>query len=134
MSDGTDDFVQLNRTFHDLGLSEEEGKEPGLFRLMGRGAPLTWAELLREPRAVVLSEAGSGKTEEIRHACLDLRREKKHAFFLRIEHLVQDFETSFELGNPLTIKNSKPISLAGRRPLSVTPIPISIVRSTWRIL
>lgn len=98
MFDGTNDFVQLNRTFHDLGLSEEGGKEPALFRLTGRGVPLAWPELLREPRVVLLSEAGSGKTEEIRHACLGLRREEKHAFFLRIEHLVQDFETSFELG------------------------------------
>src|SRR5882724_2634616 len=98
MSDGLDDFVQLDRTFHDLALSEEEGKDAELFRLMRRDAPLQWPELLREPRVVLLSEAGSGKTEEIRHACRDLRREKKHAFFLRIEHLVQDFETSFEEG------------------------------------
>jgi hypothetical protein len=56
------------------------------------------ARLLKEPRVVLLSEAGSGKTEEIRHVCRDLRERKSHAFFLRIEHLVQDFEASFEEG------------------------------------
>ena len=98
MSDGLDDFVQLHRTFHDLALSEEEGKDAELFRLMGRDAPLQWPDLLREFRVVLLSEAGSGKTEEITHTCRDLRREKKHAFFLRIEYLVHDFEASFEEG------------------------------------
>jgi len=98
MFDGLDEFVQLDRTFHDLALSEEEGKDAELFRLMRRDEPLRWPELLKEPRVVLLSEAGSGKTEEVRHVCLDLRARKKHAFFLRIEHLVQDFEASFEEG------------------------------------
>ena len=69
-----------------------------LFRLVGREEPLRWPELLKEPRVVLLSEAGSGKTEEIRHVCRDLRERKSHAFFLRIEHLVKDFEASFEEG------------------------------------
>jgi hypothetical protein len=98
MSDGFDDFVQLDRTFHDLALSEEKGKDAELFRLMRRDEPLRWPELLKEPRVVLLSEAGSGKTEEVRHVCRDLRAGKNHAFFLRIEHLVQDFEASFEEG------------------------------------
>ncbi len=92
MSDGFDDFVQLDRTFHDLALSEEKGKDAELFRPMRRDEPLRWPELLKEPRVVLLSEAGSGKTEEVRHVCRDLRAGKNHAFFLRIEHLVQDFE------------------------------------------
>jgi hypothetical protein len=84
MSDGLDDFVQLDRTFHDLALSEE-GKDADLFRLMRQDEPLRWPELLKEPRVVLLSEAGSGKTEEVRHVCLDLRARRKHAFFLRID-------------------------------------------------
>lgn len=98
MSDDFDEFIQLHRTFHDLALSEEEGKESGLFRLMRRDKPTQWSDLLEEPRVVLLSEAGSGKTEEIRHVCRELRLRKKHAFFLRIEHLGQDFDASFEEG------------------------------------
>lgn len=100
MSDDFDEFIQLDRTFRDLALSEEEGKESELFRLMRRDKPTQWSDLLREPRVVLLSEAGSGKTEEIRHVCRDLRLREKHAFFLRIEHLAQDFEASFEEGTP----------------------------------
>jgi hypothetical protein len=95
-----DEFVQLNRTFRDLAFSEEEGKEAEIFRLTRRDKPAQWPELLNEPRVILLSEAGSGKTEEIRHVCLDLRRRKKNAFFLRIEHVAQDFEAAFEDGTP----------------------------------
>lgn len=100
MSGNFDEFIQLHRTFHDLTLTEEEGKESELFRLMRRDQPTQWSGLIDEPRVVLLSEAGSGKTEEIRHVCRDLRLRKKHAFFLRIEHLAQDFDASFEEGTP----------------------------------
>jgi hypothetical protein len=100
VSDGLDDFVQLDRTFHDLALNEDEGKAAEVFSLMRRNKPLRWPELLEEPRVVLLSEAGSGKSEEVRHVCRDLRAGKNHAFFLRIEHVVRDFEASFEEGTP----------------------------------
>jgi len=100
VSNEFDEFIQLDRTFHDLALSEEEGKEAELFRQSYRDRPTQWFDLLKEPRLVVLSEAGSGKTEEIRHVCRDMRLRKKHAFFLRIEHLAQDFDASFEDGTP----------------------------------
>ncbi len=98
MFDGFDDFVPLDRTFHRLALSEEQGKEAELTRLFRRDAPLRWPELLKCARVILLSEAGSGKTAEIRHVCQDLRSKKKPAFFLRIEHLAQDFEACFEEG------------------------------------
>lgn len=105
MSDDFDEFIQLHRTFHDLALNEEEGRESELFRLMRRDKPTQWPELLEEPRVILLSEAGSGKTEEIRHVCRDLRLRKKHAFFLRIEHLTHDFDASFEEGTPEEFDN-----------------------------
>jgi hypothetical protein len=98
MSD--DEFIQVHRTFHDLALSEGEGKESELIRLMLRDKATHWSDLLEEPRVVLLSEAGSGKTEELRHVCRDLRQRAKWAFFLRIEHLAQDFDTAFEEGTP----------------------------------
>jgi hypothetical protein len=100
MSDDLDEFIQVHRTFHDLALSGEEGKESELIRLMLRGEATLWSDLLEEPRVVLLSEAGSGKTEELRHVCRDLRKRAKRAFFLRIEHLAQDFDTAFEEGTP----------------------------------
>jgi hypothetical protein len=98
--DDLDEFIQLDRTFHDLALSEEEGKDAELVRLMRREKPAQWPDLLAEPRVVLLSEAGSGKTEEIRHVCRDLRQRGQRAFFLRIEHLALDFDGAFEEGTP----------------------------------
>lgn len=98
MPDDLDEFVQLDRTFHDLAVSEKEGEESELFRLMRRDKSTQWPDLLEESRVVLLSEAGSGKTEELRHACRDLRRCAKQAFFLRIEYLAQDFDEAFEEG------------------------------------
>ena len=100
MSDDLDGFIQLHRTLHDLALSEEEGRESEVFRLMHRDKPAQWSDLLEEPRVVVLSEAGSGKTVELRHVCRDLRQHAKRAFFLRIEHVAQDFDAAFEEGTP----------------------------------
>ncbi|WP_186264418.1 NACHT domain-containing protein [Burkholderia gladioli] len=100
MSRNLDGFIQLHRTLHDLALSEEEGRESKVFRLMHRDKPTQWSDLLEEPRVVVLSEAGSGKTAELRHICRDLRQQAKRAFFLRIEHLAKDFDDAFEEGTP----------------------------------
>lgn len=96
MSGETEEFVQLDRTFHDLALDEGEGREPSFSSLNARDTPIRWPDLLREPRVALLSEAGAGKTEEVRQTCRDLRRRGKYAFFLRIEHLAEAFETSFE--------------------------------------
>lgn len=98
--DHLDEFIQLDRTFRDLALSEEEGTEAEIIRLTRRDKPAKWPELLIEPRVILLSEAGSGKTEELRHVCRDLRRRNKNAFFLRIEHVAQDLQASFEEGTP----------------------------------
>ena len=47
---------------------------------------------------VDLSEAGSGKTYEIRNIACTLRGQGKPAFFLRLEHIPRDFEDAFEVG------------------------------------
>lgn len=96
MSGNLDDFIDLDRTFRDLAISDDHGDEAKMVRLFAREASTHWADLLAEPRVIVLAEAGSGKTEEIRHVCRRQRSDGKPAFFLRIEHVVDDFETSFE--------------------------------------
>lgn len=99
MSPQHDEFIQLDRTFHDLVTSDEGGDDVEMRRLFGTKAPIRWPELLQEARVILLSEAGSGKTEEIRHVTRQLRADGKPAFFVRIEHVVQDFESSFEEGS-----------------------------------
>ncbi|WP_341679378.1 hypothetical protein [Niveibacterium sp. SC-1] len=89
-------YIELHRTFRELLHNEEHGDE---VRALSLGTTtLTLPSLLNEPRVVVLSEAGSGKTQEILQAARRLRREGKPAFFLRLEHVVVDFETAFEEG------------------------------------
>ena len=92
-----DNFIQLNRTFSEL--SEKSGNNDdeeisGSFT----GTQFDWDSLIKEYRVIILSEAGSGKTAEIRNAARTLREQGKAAFFLRLEHIRTDFEDAFEVG------------------------------------
>ncbi len=40
-----------------------------MVRLFVREASTRWADLLAEPRIIMLADAGSGKTEGLRHIC-----------------------------------------------------------------
>ncbi|WP_415289087.1 hypothetical protein RSD66_04020 [Brevundimonas sp. S1H14] len=90
------DYVELNRTF--LVLPPAETDAPAEDLAPGFGAPLNWTDLLADRRVVLLSEAGSGKTAEIRSTARRLRAEGRPAFFLRLEFLVDGFDTAFEEG------------------------------------
>lgn len=99
MTSSLDEFIQLDRTFHGLALEKGAGDDVDLTRLHGWRDALRWTNLLSEYRVILLSEAGSGKTEEVRNAARKLRQEGKPAFFVRIEHVCQDFEDAFEEGS-----------------------------------
>lgn len=91
-------FIELGRTFHQLSGSLES-KRPDVDLLFPTGKSLGWHDLIQEHRVVILSEAGSGKTEEIRNAARCLRTDGRAAFFIRLEHVAQDFEIAFEEGS-----------------------------------
>lgn len=63
-----------------------------------------WSDLIEEFRLIILSEAGSGKTSEIRNIARSLEKQGKKAFFLRIEHIPRDFEIAFEVGSNETFE------------------------------
>lgn len=68
-----DGFIELDRTFHELrGTGKADDDSDTIARFFGTG-PLNWEKLLLEHRVVMLSEAGSGKTEEIRNTARKLR-------------------------------------------------------------
>jgi hypothetical protein len=92
-------FVELNRTFHELSRYAGEGDEVDLSHVFHIGRSLGWSDLIGEYRVVLLSEAGSGKTEEIRNIAQKLRGDGKVAFFIRLEHIPNDFEDAFEVGS-----------------------------------
>lgn len=99
MTSPLDDFIPLDRTFHELAVDKSADDDTELTRLLGQRKAIHWPDLLNEYRVILLSEAGSGKTTEIRNVAHNLRQNGKPAFFVRIEHVSQSFEDSFEEGS-----------------------------------
>jgi hypothetical protein len=91
-------YIELNRTFRTL-VDDQTIIASDDARLEPSSRSLNWSDIMQLRRVVILSEAGAGKTEEIRHAAQRLRAEKKAAFFLRIEHIPTLFEAAFEEGS-----------------------------------
>jgi hypothetical protein len=98
-STNTSDFINLDRTFHELSKNSSENDDVDINQTFYVGDRLHWQDLIQEYRLVILSEAGSGKTAEIRNIANKLRAEEKPAFFLRLENISRDFEdASFDVG------------------------------------
>lgn len=93
------EFVELNRTFRELSDHGRENDDTNINQRFGIGESLGWSELLAGHRLIILSEAGSGKTAEIRNIASTQRMQGKQAFFLRLEHISSFFEGSFEVGS-----------------------------------
>lgn len=91
-----DAYVPLGRTFHALSQATESADDH--FNGYPYGDRMSWSDLLALRRVVLLSEAGSGKTAEIKHIANTLRAQGKPAFFLRLEHMASDLEDAFEIG------------------------------------
>ncbi len=94
----TSDFIELHRTFHELSRDNSENDDVDISRAFVGGS-LNWPNLIKEYRVIILSEAGSGKTYEIRNVACKLREQGKPAFFLRLEDIARDFEIAFEVGS-----------------------------------
>ncbi len=93
--------VKLNRSFSPV--SKEiifDRDDYDLFNALGLAETKKWDDLLSLYRVVILAEAGAGKTEEMKAVTERLRGEGKKAFFLRLEHLCSNLETSFDVGSP----------------------------------
>lgn len=91
-------FIQLNRTFSKIVLDADVSDDADLNARHSRAGNLLWPDLLNHHRVILLAEAGSGKTEEIKNVARQLRGAGKPAFFLRIEHVKDFFEGAFEEG------------------------------------
>ena len=93
------DYVDLDRTFRKLDIDSTLDDSARLDLASAIEKPLGWDKIFASFRVVLLSEAGSGKTVEIRQACRKLREEGKPAFFMRLENLGGGLEDSFEEGS-----------------------------------
>ena len=100
-----DEFIELHRTFNELSKHGGENDDLNINRLLGIVGGLDWPSLIKEYRLIILSEAGSGKTYEIRNIAHKIRTKGKPAFFLRLEHISTDFEDAFEVGSYEAFEN-----------------------------
>ena len=84
-------FIDLQRRFHELTDSELEDTE-SLLSWSGYefGPDIGWPRLLEYARVILLAEAGSGKTEEMREQVNRLTGEGRFAFFIPLESLGRD--------------------------------------------
>ncbi|MGK3999297.1 NACHT domain-containing protein [Sorangium sp. So ce1024] len=81
-------WIDLNRL---LLPAERLDELPSLAALLYvPGSAFTWAQALPSPCIVILGEAGSGKTCELRAQAERLRKEGRDGFFLRVEDLAND--------------------------------------------
>jgi CHAT domain len=90
-------FIELHRTFYELPKNSSENDDLDISRAL-RSGYRRWSDLINEYRIIILSEAGSGKTAEIRNVAHMLRKQGKPAFFLRLENISREFEDAFEVG------------------------------------
>lgn len=91
------EFIELNRDF--AALKKDQEIDPNLGPVWGRkyGGWLDWNDILEHRRVVMLAEALSGKTEELRYRAGTLSQEGKHAYFVRIEDLADgQFEDALD--------------------------------------
>lgn len=86
------DYIDLSRRFRDL--TESELEDPELLASLNdarwavaAGMSVGWAELLQNPRVLILAEAGSGKTAEMQEQAARLSAAGNMAFFIPMEAL-----------------------------------------------
>jgi hypothetical protein len=93
------EYIPLKRTFSELSSYASESDESDLSKAFHVTGSIKWASLLEEYRIVILSEAGSGKTEEFRTIAKELRSGGKAAFFMRLENIPSHFSAAFDVGS-----------------------------------
>ena len=93
------DPVPLTRQFSPVPRSESDSDVQDFRTLLGYSDSVTWAEVDKGYRSVILAEAGAGKTFELDARARQLEREGCHAFFIRIEDIDEAFEQAFEVGS-----------------------------------
>ena len=98
VSNTNHEFIELHRTFKELPKDAQKSDDVDFGWAYGVGKSLRWDDLIKEYRVIILSEAGSGKTKEIRQIASALREENKQAFFLRLENISEKFKVAFEVG------------------------------------
>ena len=91
-SDSLYEFIELDRTFYQLSKHSSESDDLYIRRISRVGGLYHWDNLIKEFRLIILSEAGSGKTYEIRNVAQKLRNNGKKRVI--IKNIQQDGKKS----------------------------------------
>ena len=85
-------FINLQRQFHDLTEGSELDETERLVALSEYefGDTFGWSKLLESKRVVLLAEAGSGKTQEMKQQAKRLVEEGQFGFFVPLDELDQE--------------------------------------------
>ena len=76
--------IELNRRF--VQCRDDERSDPDLVAHFGRtGGTLGWEDLLKKRRVVLLAEAGSGKTTEMKARAVTLAAAGQTSFYATVE-------------------------------------------------
>ena len=94
-----DEPVPLVRRFSPAHLANDDSDERDIWALAGYRNVKTWQEIDAGYRAVILAEAGAGKTFEMRARARHVEQRSRPSFFIRIEDIDGAFEDAFEVGS-----------------------------------
>jgi hypothetical protein len=94
----TDEYIDLDRYFAQIPSEMMTRDDDDAQRVSSLAPSLQWRDLLAKHRVIILAEPGAGKTWEIRQAAQKLRAQNSAAFFLKLEHVADNLETSFDVG------------------------------------
>lgn len=81
-------FIDLDRHF--VEWRKDTNVDPEWFAFYSLHGKLTWKDLLSRQRVVILAEAGSGKSEELKERARILTEEGKFAFYATVEAVGKD--------------------------------------------
>ena len=87
-------FTAISRPYQDHDVELER-----IWSVLDRGERRDWGSLREEYRAVILADAGAGKTYELRAEAARLAERGEAAFFIRIEDIDESFGSAFEIGS-----------------------------------
>jgi len=92
-------YVNLNRNFKAISLTVNDDTDFSNIYSEGFSKDENWDSLLAKYRVIILAEAGSGKTVEIKNKSEELSELGNNSFFIRLEDIKDNFESAFDHGD-----------------------------------
>lgn len=95
-------YINLNRKFVEIStdaLKAKSDDNEDFVDQLGFGDGIEFEEFLNVERSILLSEAGTGKTTELKQIASTLYEQEKCAFFIRLENICNNKDIAFDVGS-----------------------------------